>query len=81
MYQSMNQLEKSSDRAQLILQQKNSIVSRRPFFSGDGFDFYVDRSCGMPYNCTVSKAVLRIIGARQQVQICPSFSSYAFIPR
>lgn len=39
-----------------------SQMSRQPFLKGDGFDLYVDRACGMPYSCTVSKAVVKVIG-------------------
>ncbi|CAN0238417.1 unnamed protein product, partial [Ectocarpus sp. 13 AM-2016] len=36
-------------------------VSRQPFLKGDGFDIYIDRACGMPYSCTISKVVVRVI--------------------
>lgn len=39
-----------------------SQTSRRPFFKGDGFDLYVDRACGLPHSCTVSKVVVKVIG-------------------
>lgn len=37
-------------------------LSREPFVKGDGFDLYVDLGCGMPFPCTVSKVVVRVIG-------------------
>lgn len=39
-----------------------SQMSRRPFLKGDGFDLYVDLACGLPYSCTVSKVIVRVIG-------------------
>lgn len=39
-----------------------SQFSRSPFLKGDGFDLYIDRACGLPFPCTVSKVVVRVIG-------------------
>ena len=45
-------------------------ASRQPFLKGDGFDLYIDLGGGMPYPCTVSKVVVRVIGyAGEQVRL------------
>lgn len=47
-------------------------ASRQPFLKGDGFDLYIDLGGGMPYPCTVSKVVVRVIGnAGEQVYLQP----------
>ncbi|CAM9483080.1 unnamed protein product [Ectocarpus sp. 4 AP-2014] len=54
--------QKTMARRASLSKRRQSTVSRQPFLKGDGFDIYIDRACGMPYSCTISKVVVRVIG-------------------
>eukprot|EP00752_Nemacystus_decipiens_P005082 g4612.t2 len=54
--------QKTMARRASLSKRRRSTMSRRPFLKGDGFDLYVDRGCGLPHSCTVSKVVVRVIG-------------------
>eukprot|EP00903_Cladosiphon_okamuranus_P014233 g13222.t1 len=54
--------QKTMARRASLSQRRRSTMSRLPFLKGDGFDLYVDRGCGLPHSCTVSKVFVRVIG-------------------
>ncbi|CAM9111833.1 unnamed protein product, partial [Laminaria digitata] len=54
--------QKTMARRASLIKRRESTASRQPFLTGDGFDLYIDLGCGMPYPCTVSKVVGRVIG-------------------
>ncbi|CAM9304294.1 unnamed protein product, partial [Hapterophycus canaliculatus] len=54
--------QKTMAKRASLSKRRRSTISRQQFFKGDGFDFYVDRACGMPYSCTVSKVVVKVLG-------------------
>lgn len=56
-------------------------VCRRPFLKGDGFDFYVDLGCGMPYCCTVTKVFVRMLGTGDQVRHACQYSALTAVNR